>query len=139
MANAFNNCDRSSFLNRLLKEMPDLVPWVQWYTSAGELGFGSHRILSTAEAQQGDPLGPARFPLVILQLLDDIGPLSGMQLNLWHLDDEALDGSRHEVCQLLNSMLEKGPSVGLKLNLGKHEIFWPTGDQMFSELPTAKR
>ena len=28
MANAFNNCDRSSFLNRLQKEMPDLVPWV---------------------------------------------------------------------------------------------------------------
>ena len=26
MANAFNNCGRSSFLNRFQKEMPDLVP-----------------------------------------------------------------------------------------------------------------
>ena len=70
--------------------MPDLVPWVQWCgTSAGELRFGSHRILSTAGVQQGDPLGLLLFSLVILQLLDDIGPLSGMQLNLWYLDDGA--------------------------------------------------
>ena len=74
--------------------------------------------------------------LVLLQLLDDIGPLSGMQLNLWYLDDGALVGSRHVVCQLLNS---KGPSFGLKLNLDKCEIFWLTGDQMFSEFPTAIR
>ena len=36
-------------------------------------------------------------------------------------------------------MLEKDPSFGLKLNLDKCEIFWPTGDQMFSEFPTAMR
>ncbi len=75
--------------------------------------------------------------MVILRLLDDIGPLSGIQLNLWHLDDGALVGSCHAVCQLLNSMLKKGPSFGLKLNLDKCEIFWSTGDQMFSEFPTA--
>ena len=36
-------------------------------------------------------------------------------------------------------MLEKGPSCGLKFNLDKCEIFWSTGDQMFSEFPTAIR
>ena len=62
MANAFNNCDRSIFLNRLHKEMPDLLLWVQrCYTSAGELRFGSHRILSIAGVQQGDPLSLLLF------------------------------------------------------------------------------
>ena len=72
MANAFNNCDCSSFLNCHQKGMPNLVPWVQWcYTCVGEHTFGLHRILSTARVQQGDPLGLLVI-LVILQLLDDI-------------------------------------------------------------------
>ena len=46
----------------LKKEMLDLVPWVQWCrTSAGELRFGSHRMLSIARVQQRDPLGPLLF------------------------------------------------------------------------------
>ena len=83
--------------------MPDLVPWIQWcYISAGERRFGLHYILSTAGVQQGDPLGPLLFSVVILQLLGDIGPLSGMQLNLSYFDDGVLVGPRHAVCQLLN-------------------------------------
>ena len=54
------------------------MAWVRWsYQSAGELRFGSHQISSTAGVQQGDPLGPMLFSLVILKLIDKIGLLEG--------------------------------------------------------------
>ena len=73
MANAFNECRRQSFLSRLYKELPDLFSWTYWsYQCADELWFGSYCILSKAGVQQGDPLGPLLFSLVVLDLLDDI-------------------------------------------------------------------
>ena len=71
MTNAFNECSRSAFLECLQREFPQLFAWAQWsYHSPGELQFGNHWILSTAGAQQGDPLSPLLFSLVILKLLD---------------------------------------------------------------------
>ena len=71
------------------------MAWVRWsYKSAGELRFDSHRISSTAGVQQGDPLGPMLFSLVILELIDEIGLLEGLHLSLWHLDDGTFSGTR---------------------------------------------
>ena len=61
---------------------------MQWcYSSLGELRFGKHRILSTAGAQQGDLLGPMLFPMVLLEFLDDISNVPGIDLQLWYPDD----------------------------------------------------
>ena len=137
MLNAFNECDRSSYLTRLRHDLPDLFSWVSWcYKSTGELRFGDHRILSTAGVQQGDPLGPLLFSLVVLQLLDAIGPTNGLMLHLWYLDDGTFVGTRDAVASFVNSLVEKGPSFGLKLNLKKCEVFWPSGDQTFPDCPS---
>ena len=62
MSNAFNECNRSSFLSRCKFVFPELFAWIQWcYCCAGELRFGPHHILSTTGVQQGDPLGPLLF------------------------------------------------------------------------------
>ena len=91
----------------------------------GELRFGQHRILSTTVVQQDDPLGSLLFSLVVLQLLDTIGPIDGLFLHVWYLDDGTLVGTRDAVSSFLNSLINSGPSFGLKLNLKKCEVCWP--------------
>ena len=57
--NAFNECDRATFLRSIRENLPELFGWVQYcYTTPGELRFGTHKILSSAGAQQGDPVSP---------------------------------------------------------------------------------
>ena len=70
--------------------IPELFPWVQWsYHTAKELRFGNVHILSTAGVQQGDPVGPLLFSLVVSQFLD-LGRNSGPELQLCYLEDGTL-------------------------------------------------
>ena len=85
--------------------------------------------------QQGDPLGPLLFSLVVLDVLDSIGQTPGLTLQLWYLDDGTFVGSRTAVSSLLNKLSLVGPSHGLLLNMNKCEVFWPTGDASFPEFP----
>ena len=78
MTNAFNNCDRASFLRRLRIVLPELYAWVLWsYRSESELRLGKHHLKSAA----GDPLHPLMFSLVIL------GHFPDLSLQMWYLDD----------------------------------------------------
>ena len=137
MFNAFNNCFRDSFLLRLRKELPEIYSWALWcYYSKGELRFGNHRLQSSGGVQQGDPLGPLLFSLVVLELMDDIGSAGKVPLQLWYLDDGTFIGPRPAIAQLFHLLQSRGPSVGLLLNPTKCEVFWPSGNQKFSEFPS---
>ena len=85
---------------------------------------------------QGDPLGLLLFSLVILELVDDIGPINDINLKLWYLDNGNFVGHRCKIASLLGQMKSKRPRYGLHLNMSKCEIFWPSGNQSFPEFPS---
>ena len=53
----------------------------------GELRFGPHPLKSSAGVQQGDPLGPLLFSLVVLDQLETSEPLT---FSVWYLDNGTL-------------------------------------------------
>ena len=83
VGDAFNECDRSVFLEKVKACLPELYGWAQWcYTFPAELHFGRRRILSLSGVQQGDPLGPLLLSLVLTSLFDRIPPTPGVLLSL---------------------------------------------------------
>ena len=75
--------------------------------------------------QQGDPLGPLFFSLVLNALITAIAKDSGCPLlfHAWYLDDGALAGPRSSLCSVLKLIQERGPPLGLHINISKCEVF----------------
>ena len=89
------------------------------YLSEIELRFGNHHLKSTAGVQQGDPLGPFRFSLVILELIDDLGHFPDLFLQMWYLDGGTFVGSRSSLSYFIELVKSRGPSFGLRLNVAR--------------------
>ena len=79
------------------------------------------------------------FSLTLCELIDDIGQIPGVEVQLWYLDDGSFIGSRAAIASLLSSLLHKGPKHGLYVNLSKCEVYWPSGNQEFPEIDSDVR
>ena len=129
MKNTFNDCSRSAFFSHVANDFPEISSWVRWcYSHPAELRFGSWHILASSGVQQGDPLGPLLFSLVLMQFIDHVKLHNLVAFHLWYLDDGTFIGSRSSLLHLskvLNIFTSHGPQFGLHLNLSKCELFWP--------------
>ena len=135
--NAFNECDRDTFLSRLRLELPELFSWVQWcYCHPAQLRFGQHAIHSTSGVQQGDPLGPLLFALTLSELLKTFNIPEEVFMNIWYLDDGTLIGPRSVLADILAQIQNRGAQFGLLLNKNKCEVYWPSGSPDFIEFPS---
>ena len=73
--------------------------------------------------QQGDPLGPLLFSLVIQEVVLAIrSQCPDLDLNKWYLDDGVIGGRNKLVSRALEVIQTVGPPLGMELNLSKNEI-----------------
>ena len=125
LRNAFNTVSRAAFISLSEKHFPELTPWINWcYSTDSALTYGSQTVASTEGVQQGDPLGPLLFSMVlreITELIENEVP-SGLLLHLWYLDDGVLAGKCDSVRRALDAIACAGPQWGLHLNASKCEI-----------------
>ena len=83
--------------------------------------FRDHSISSCSSVQQGDPLGPLYFSLILQPIFEMIqAEVPTLLLNKWYLEDGTLCGSALDLERALSIIEEEGPARGLRL-IGNHE------------------
>jgi len=133
--NAFNCINRAAFLDLLhgSEQFGGLYRWISaCYGVSSSLLFGQHVIESLAGVQQGDPLGPLLFSLVLQTLTQKIKEACpALALNVWFLDDGTLIGRTDDVLRAVQIISEDGPLLGVRINPPKCKLWWPTIPRVF--------
>ena len=104
-----------------------VVLWVFMWHPMGQVS-------SQSGVQQGDPLGPMLFALVLHKLVTSIevdDDCLHLILEAWYLDDGVLAGERSAVIRALHLIEELGPYLGLHINFSKCELFSRNGNSHF--------
>ncbi|KAI3822707.1 hypothetical protein L1987_10303 [Smallanthus sonchifolius] len=126
-SNAFNLVDRSVLLREVHRQCPSIFPWVQFlYAQPARLYVGNDRIGAFTGVQQGDPLGPLLFALALHPLVLQEQENCKLPFHAWYLDDGTVIGDAVQVAKALDIIGSEGPALGLRLNIRKTEVFWPT-------------
>lgn len=117
--NAFNEVRRDTLLHAVKEHLPSIFPFIsQCYASSSSLFYGTIPIPSLLGCQQGDPLGPALFSLIIQPIVAAMET----ELNIWYLDDGTVADSPAKVLASLATVSRMGEEVGLHLNHEKCEL-----------------
>lgn len=137
--NAFNLVSRSKLLEQVAIHCPEISSYVEWLYSVNAKLFipKSDRILlSSTGVQQGDPLGPLLFSLVLNVLITRIKEaVPELILNAWYLDDGVLIGQTDAIKKAYDLIVQEGPALGLHLNPAKCVLFWPNAVAEWSDFP----
>ncbi|KAL5479135.1 hypothetical protein EMCRGX_G022619 [Ephydatia muelleri] len=125
--NAFNRVSRQAVLNACALHIPELLPWSQWcYGQHPALWHSLGTISSEIGVQQGDPLGPLLFCLVLQQITSAIAEdvdCESLLFHHWYIDDGVVAGPVAAIARVLAIIQESGPPLGLNINIAKCELF----------------
>ena len=83
-------------------------------------------ISSETGVQQGDPLGPLFFCLVLHKLVATIvsdEEASHLLYHKWYMDDGVVAGTGNAVARVIAIIKEQGPHLGLFIKDSKCELF----------------
>ena len=124
--NAFNMGFRDIIISRVNELFPEIYPYInQCYREPSLLSFNEYIISSERGVQQGDPLGPALFCLLIHPIISDLKS----ELNMWYLDDGTLAGDPQTVFEDFQSIIRLSSELGLEVNPKKCEIKYLSNTQ----------
>ena len=128
-SNAFNTVCRNTLLNQTRAHLPKLSRFVEWcYVYPSSLVYGEVVVQSQSGVQQGDPLGPLLFSLVVKGLTETVRDLPGVDLSVWYLDDGTLMGSPAAVAKAFEVLKSESLKLGLSVNSSKCELI-PLGGE----------
>ncbi|KAL5477540.1 hypothetical protein EMCRGX_G024351 [Ephydatia muelleri] len=129
------------FSQNVLCFFPELLPWASWcYGSQPYLWHPLGHLTSESGVQQGDPLGPLFFSLVlhkVIAAIDADDDCLRLILQAWYLDDGVLAGSKHAVLRALSIIEDLGPSLGIFINSSECELFSHSDISMFHHVMKA--
>ena len=131
LRNAFNLVSRQALLDECRAHFSEIFQW-----AAG--CYGDHPLLlsamgtlrSESGVQQGDPLGPLLFCLVLHKVVNAIAAdsiCSQLSFHSWYMDDGVIAGPKQAALQALSINKQLGPPLGLFINTSKCELFSKEG------------
>ncbi|XP_055351881.1 uncharacterized protein LOC129598141 [Paramacrobiotus metropolitanus] len=111
---------REAVLNIAHTYFPEYSAFLQSvYGYHSSLFLEEYILSSESGVQQGDPLGPLLFCLVLHMLVITLTT----ELNAWFLDDGTLGGSPASVLDNFERIVAQANSIGLEINIAKCELF----------------
>ena len=128
LENAFNKVNRTKFLELVKEKFPEIYHWVRCcYMGSPLLLYGTYTLSSSEGTQQGDPLGPALFSMVLKLVTDRIISIcKELDLNVWYLDDGVIGCDTVSVAKALEILQKEGPEYGLHVIMPKCELYYPS-------------
>jgi hypothetical protein len=122
LKNAFNLVSREQVLLEIASHFPSIYKWVKYMLgSVSYLNWCDEVIESAIGVQQGDPLAPVLFCMVLKKVINAISTDCALDINLWFLDDGVIAGPAEEVSRALEIIEQVGPKLGLFTNLSKKD------------------
>lgn len=132
-SNAFNSIFRAKMIQAVKIQYPKMFAFIsQCYSTKSYLCYGNNIILSEEGVQQGDPLGPLLFCIMIQPIITNVQS----KMNEWYLDDGSIGDSIDTVINDIKKIKTLSDEVGLQLNPSKCEVLRikPLSDKEFEKL-----